>query len=292
MGKTEDAPGEESANSDKQEDPKDQSKENNSEDPVEDVESLRTVIKLDEKEEESDVGEEKKEKKKEENNDDQIDLDGVGDLVEESEETGSTASASTREALEQKRALLQRIKDFDLQIKKNQQDITDISEKMNAISKDLDDLVSLYEIVSEQMNPFVGLSKVTKKRLESFETIHKEIGSLKEKISIIEAGGNFDFSKIDESKELNDEESIESEDESLKPDVETVSDENEQPILPDESLPEESQIEIEPGIDSFYDFDLTDDEINQIIELSFSKFPSDNQLDQIIDEYIESLKAG
>ncbi|MBS3778395.1 MAG: hypothetical protein KGY50_03775, partial [Candidatus Thermoplasmatota archaeon] len=85
--------------------------------------------------------------------------------------------------------ILQRIKDFDFQIKKNQQDINAVGEKITALSKDLDDLVSLYEIVSEQMNPFVGLSKVTKKRLESLENITREVDTLKEKLSTIESGG-------------------------------------------------------------------------------------------------------
>ena len=118
MGKSEDAVAEKPA----EENAESQESSNPSEEQVEDVDSLRTVIKLDEKEGDSEVEEENVEEKPEED----VDLDDVGDLVEESEEVGGTASASTREALEQKRALLQRIKDFDLQIKKNQQDIADV----------------------------------------------------------------------------------------------------------------------------------------------------------------------
>jgi Flagella accessory protein C (FlaC) len=79
------------------------------------------------------------------------------------------------------------LKDFDFQIKKNQEEITTIYEKVESLSKDLDDLVSLYEIVSEQMNPFVGLSKVTKKRLDALENIIKEVDGVKTRVGDLES---------------------------------------------------------------------------------------------------------
>jgi archaellum component FlaC len=79
------------------------------------------------------------------------------------------------------------MKDFDFQIKKNQEEITHMSEKVESLSKDLDDLVSLYEIVSEQMNPFVGLSKVTKKRLDTLENIVEEVEGVKTRIGDLES---------------------------------------------------------------------------------------------------------
>ncbi len=94
---------------------------------------------------------------------------------------------ATREELEQRRTILQNLKDFDFQIKKNQEEITNINEKVESLSKDLDDLVSLYEIVSEQMNPFVGLSKVTKKRLDALENIIKEVDGVKTRIGDLES---------------------------------------------------------------------------------------------------------
>lgn len=108
------------------------------------------------------------------------------DLVEDDagDDTGGPAS---RESLEQKRAILQSIKDFDFQIKKNQEDVTNVNQKLDGMSKDLDDLVSLYEIVSEQMNPFVGLSKVTKKRLDALENFTREIDLLKERTGELES---------------------------------------------------------------------------------------------------------
>ena len=217
----------------------------------EDVETLRKVIKLnDNKDEKKTENKEQLEVKKDtENNEGEL-LEDVDDNVEEAEEQETTAPASSREELEQKRAILQRIKDFDFQIKKNQQDIGAIGEKITALSKDLDDLVSLYEIVSEQMNPFVGLSKVTKKRLESLENITKELDSLKEKLSTLETGGA----------------------------IQSV---------------QKAQVEmIEPS----FEMDLSDQDINRIIELSFSELTPEatveDTIDNAIDVFIENLKAG
>ena len=103
-----------------------------------------------------------------------------------SDKTPGAADAA-REELEQRRTILQNLKDFDFQIKKNQEEITNIYEKVESLSKDLDDLVSLYEIVSEQMNPFVGLSKVTKKRLDALENIIKEVDGVKTRIGDLES---------------------------------------------------------------------------------------------------------
>lgn len=101
--------------------------------------------------------------------------------------TPGVGTDAAREELEQRRAILQNMKDFDFLIKKNQEDITNIANKVESLSKDLDDLVSLYEIVSEQMNPFVGLSKVTKKRLDALENIIKEVDGVKTRIVDLES---------------------------------------------------------------------------------------------------------
>jgi len=249
MGKTDSA----SAESDDKE--KEVTKPNKSsssvkqEEPKENVENLRKVIKLNDNAKNSDDKESNQspEAKKDEENEE---LDGIDDLVEEAEEEGTIAPASTREELEQKRAILQRIKDFDFQIKKNQQDINAVGEKITALSKDLDDLVSLYEIVSEQMNPFVGLSKVTKKRLESLENITKEVDTLKDKLSTIEANNSI------------------------------------------QSLQHEQPPTVEPS----YELDLSDHDMDRIIEMSFSEIIPDSQvgnsIDDAIDVFIENLKAG
>ena len=202
----------------------------------EDVESLRKVIKLDQKEEEASEEPEKEEEPE--------DLTDVTSMIEE-ENPQPVAPASTREELEQKRAILQRIKDFDFQIKKNQQDINTVTEKINSLSKDLDDLVSLYEIVSEQMNPFVGLSKVTRKRLESLENITHEIDDIKERLSYMDLGGGAQIPKP-----------------------------------------------LQPEAISTYETDLTDEQVERIIEVSFSGISLDQTIDNAIDGFIESLKAG
>lgn len=113
------------------------------------------------------------------------------------EKTPGASADAAREDLEQRRTILQNMKDFDFQIKKNQEDVTNLLEKVESLSKDLDDLVSLYEIVSEQMNPFVGLSKVTKKRLDALENITKEVDSVKTRMGELESlleksGGNIE----------------------------------------------------------------------------------------------------
>lgn len=134
------------------------------EDSKKDTEELRKVIKVDSNKEN------KEEKPKEEPSPEE-----------------SNPEPTPRDSLEQKRAILQSIKDFDFQIKKNQEGITAINQKMGSVSKDLDDLVSLYEIVSEQMNPFVGLSKVTKKRIDALENFTKEIEDLKDRTGELES---------------------------------------------------------------------------------------------------------
>ena len=94
------------------------------------------------------------------------------------------------------------MKDFDFQIKRNQEDIEVVKEKIDGLSKDLDDLVSLYEIVSEQMNPFVGLSNVTKKRIEALENFTKQLDEVKDRLDEIEALAEKGGLQRTESKEL------------------------------------------------------------------------------------------
>lgn len=162
----------------------------------------------------------------------------------------------SRASLEQKRAILQSIKDFDFQIKKNQEEITTINEKLESVSKDLDDLVSLYEIVSEQMNPFVGLSKVTKKRIDALENFTKEIEDLKTRMGDLEsfaetAGINFEEIK---SQRVNDG--------SAKKSPQDIKNKDE----------------------------WTNGDVDAIIEKAFSSMTMDNEIDNLIDEFIENLK--
>jgi len=173
---------------------------------------------------------------------------------EQSEQTLEDENISERESLEQKRAVLQSIKDFDFQIKKNQEEITTINNRIEGVLKDLDDLVSLYEIVSEQMNPFVGLSKVTKKRIDALENFTREMDEIKERIGDLEsfaerAGG--DFAEIKALRKIG---------EYCRDD--TVS----------------RQLE-----------SLAIEDLDEIIEKSFTELNIEQKIDLAIDEYIENL---
>jgi flagellar protein FlaC len=219
--------------------------------------------------------------------------------------------STTRDSLEQKRAILQSIKDFDFQIKKNQEDLSLINKKIDNVTKDLDDLVSLYEIVSEQMNPFVGLSKVTKKRIDALENFTKEIELLKERTGELESFAEQSGVKLkkhniedlsDKKENLNSEsetediESSEELDKSLNEDgqkYETeLSDENlnEDISLELSDLDSQQPITLNVGDDNrFSEFSESDWDI--ILEKAFSDIIPDNKIELIIDEFIESLKG-
>ena len=201
---------------------------NKPEDKKVNTEELRKIIKIGEKNKQDDIQKSEKEVEFKKNPTDELDID-----------------TPSRDALEQKRAILQSIKDFDFLIKKNSEEITSLNKKIDNITKDLDDLVSLYEIVSEQMNPFVGLSKVTKKRLDTLENLNKEIDVLKTRLGDIESlveKTDIDFESI-----------------KLKG--------NENNLL-----------------------DLSSEELDRIIENSFSSMNIDQRIDEVIEEFIENLK--
>lgn len=160
--------------------------------------------------------------------------------------TGETdLDLTSRDTLEQKRAILQSIKDFDFLIKKNSEEITSLNKKIESITKDLDDLVSLYEIVSEQMNPFVGLSKVTKKRLDTLENFNEEIENIKSRIGDIEIFFEKNGRGFETVKEKGIEDNIQ---------------------------------------------DLSSEDLDRIIENSFSNENIDKKIDEVIEEFIKNLK--
>jgi len=206
----------------------------------------------------------------------------------------------SRESLEQKRAVLQSIKDFDFQIKKNQEELTSVNKKLDSVTKDLDDLVSLYEIVSEQMNPFVGLSKVTKKRIDALENFTKEIDDLKNRMGDIEsfavkAGGDLktirEHKKDETEKEGSeiDAEQIESEETSIETNEEISVEEtiNEMPM-------EQTSDKYADTSNSTFNTETanyTYDYLDEIIEKSLKMLSIESQMDKVIDEFIENLKA-
>lgn len=240
MGKGEDESGEQSSDEDTtyKEEPsqKVEEKTDESEETKKNAEDLRKVIKVD--------SQEQSQKEEEPKQDEQISDD---------------SEAPTRESLEQKRAILQSIKDFDFQIKKNTEEITSIHKKLESVSKDLDDLVSLYEIVSEQMNPFVGLSKVTKKRIDALENFTKEIDDLKERMGEIESfteKAGVDFAEIKALKDT-------SEKDNMEINISTT------------------PVKISEG--------LSANDLDFIIEQSFHEINMDLKIEVLINEFIENL---
>jgi len=177
------------------------------------------------------------------------------------DKTPSAAVDIAREELEQRRTMLQNIKDFDFQIKKNQEDINNIANKVESLSKDLDDLVSLYEIVSEQMNPFVGLSKVTKKRLDALENIIKEVEGVKTKIGDIEA--------IVENT--------------------TISEKRNNTLTPSKSPLNVSSTQSTGGRLSVT-AEITDNEVDDLLNRSLESLLMEQKIDTIINEFFINLK--
>ena len=214
------------------------------------AEDLRKVIKLEPKEEE-----------KTESTDEKQEEDVPLDSPEQ----------TTRDAVEQRRAILQSIKSFDFQIKKNQEDITGLNQKLEAIFKDLDDLVSLYEIVSEQMNPFVGLSKVTKKRIDALENFTSEIDSLKERTAELESFAERSGAKL---KTIRGEKG-----ESVKN------------IDSDKVLGKEFGRRIVNTVDNRNLEKLSDEDLDRIIDKSMGVLSLDDRINMFLDEFIESLKG-
>jgi hypothetical protein len=189
---------------------------------------------------------------------------------------GASADAS-REELEQRRTILQNMKDFDFQIKKNQEEITNITQKVESLSKDLDDLVSLYEIVSEQMNPFVGLSKVTKKRLDALENIIKEVDGVKTRIgdleSNIEKNGG---STISNSTPITSKPATEI---PTKPETAVTA-----PIS--QNIPETQQVKIQTSsVETF-----NDKELDTLLNKSLESLLMEQNIDTMINDFFINLK--
>ena len=240
----------------------------------ENVDNLRRVIKVN--------GENQTEEKKEEiptKEPEKIEEKTPTQKPEPSTETGGDPKV----ALEQKRQMLQSIKDFDFQIKKNQESIGKINEKIDSLTKDLDDLVSLYEIVSEQMNPFVGLSKVTKKRIDALENFTHEIEDIKSRMGDMESelekglGGlkrikNFESNNVNPSTNTSD-----------KKDVS----EFDNPTIPKEQKTDS------PSISNSAEFkikDYSNQDIDMILSKSLESLLIDQNIDNMIDEFLLNLK--
>lgn len=232
----------------------------------EEKDDIRKIIKFESTEETptEENEEEKSTQKPQEppNSDDSPDIDTSGEIEEIAAEEGATTT--TRESLEHKRELLQHIKDFKFQIKKNQEDINGLSEKIVGVTRDLDDLVSLYEIVSEQMNPFVGLSKVTKTRLDALENFIKEIDLLKERTAELESFAERSGAKL---KGLGEQE------------------------VHAKTIDTDAILEGANTVGTNTLRKLSDGDLDKIIEKSLGVLSLDDRIDMAIDEFVESLKG-
>ena len=178
--------------------------------------------------------------------------------------------------LEQRRHILQNIKDFDFQIKKNQENIGKVSDRINSLTKDLDDLVSLYEIVSEQMNPFVGLSKVTKKRLDSLENYTKEVEDLKTKIGDIESILEKEGAELGDL--IRSQQSMKTNDLQATSEIRTEETTKKQEVTTEQEIPTETM--------STTDADINFDEL---LEISFNSIIAEQNIDAVINDFIQNL---
>jgi len=202
------------------------------------------------------------------------------------DKTPGASVDAAREDLEQRRTILQNMKDFDFQIKKNQEDVTKLLEKVENLSKDLDDLVSLYEIVSEQMNPFVGLSKVTKKRIDALENFTKEVDSVKIRMGELESvieknsfspGGGITPTAVKPSCEVKKTAS----DIPATPIVKTVT-----PTSIPTVTTTQTPIELQP-IEAQ---NISDKEMDEILSKSLEALFIEQNIDTMINEFFLSLK--
>lgn len=187
---------------------------------------IRTVIKIDEKNEEENPPEEESEEQ-----------------IRMKEKPVNKPTDSNKEVinkkkeLEDKREYLKAFKDFDIRINENREKIEQMVEKINSLTGDLDDLVSLYEIVSEQMNPFVGLSKVTKERIDALENFTSEIKELHERIAQLEGHQGISQPNVTERQNINNMvEESRREPETCVCIQPTISEKNTDPLCSDEEL--------------------------------------------------------
>ncbi len=263
----------------------------------EDIEKLRTVIKVNEGEA---PAEEQKEKHSiEETSTEEKKEEAPKPTIPKAPQAPAVPTGGSRDDLEQRRNMLQSIKDFDFQIKKNQEDIGKMIEKLDGLTKDLDDLVSLYEIVSEQMNPFVGLSKVTKKRIDALENFTKEIEDIKIRMGDVESvveksvGGITRLTKkLDEKKPTPDSSetanNLESELENAEIQIDESSDET--VAEPEVNITESVNISSTSMETPSMTGDLSDDDLDILLSKSLESLLAEQNIDYMINEFLLSLK--
>ena len=115
------------------------------------------------------------------------------------------------------------------------------------------------------MNPFVGLSKVTKKRIEALENFTKEVEELKTRISDLELTLEKNGIAINNTID------------NIEKQIPTSTYENNKNIIIEKTTSNEN-------------IDLTNEDINKIIDTSLETLLIDQKIDNIIEEFIEEIK--
>jgi flagellar protein FlaC len=246
-------------------------------------ESIRQVIKIGDQDTKADS-----------NKDDQTSTQEKNEKKEISNKKESSQEPLKKQ-IEEKKEYLKQIKEFDFRISENKKQINEFEKSLNNVNANLDDLVSLYEIVSEQMNPFVGLSNVTKKRIEALETYSKDIEVLKSRMMEIES--DLDQSKNETSAvknqkskkiETTNKKNINDTNDSIYTN-ETPAVKNHKPIKIEPTNKKDTNdtknnietIEIPDSVSS-WENDLSDDDLEKIIEKSLQDINMDKEIDQKI----------
>jgi len=115
------------------------------------------------------------------------------------------------------------------------------------------------------MNPFVGLSKVTKKRIEALENFTKEVEELKTRINDLELTLEKNGIAINNTID------------NIEKQIPTSTYENNKNIIIEKTTSNEN-------------IDLTNEDINKIIDTSLETLLIDQKIDNIIEEFIEEIK--
>ena len=157
------------------------------------------------------------------------------------------------------------------------------------------------------MNPFVGLSKVTKKRIDALENFTKEIEDLKDRTGELESFAVKSGAKLKKMKEsqehrvqtidtdalLNGEEPLEGETETgvSESDLVTSNQDLETQDEAQQVIEDTYEEFIQPTFENNLWENLSDNELDIIIERTLGGPSPETKIDMIIDEFIESLKG-
>ena len=236
--------------------------------------SIRRVIKIEESESDSN-----QETNQSDDNTQEVEKKQETSKKKEKQEKNKqdTQEEPLKKQIEERKEYLKQIKEFDFRISENQKQIEEFSKQIGTFNENLDDLVSLYEIVSEQMNPFVGLSSVTKKRIEALENYSQDIDVLKTKMmefeSVIDHLNNKSGGMIRQTHEKI----------PISPqDAPVARSNNSKASIPRQNNEVAQSVVHETKQVSHCDWeeDMSDDELEQIIEQTLDDITIDHEIEQ------------